>query len=223
MLGVLLLLSPPEFVHSPFSDYRSMTLHGFSVYVSPAAKKNWPNTEPALKLLNQKLALIVRAVPKKSLENLRKIKFFVEDNNPRFPCACYHVSKDWLVENGHIPEKENSVEISNPANFISWSKEQPWMVLHELAHGYHWTKFTYDEPKIVAALESAKSKGIYDAVKRYNGKVERHYALTNAQEYFAECTEAYFGKNDFFPFNRKELKAVDPVGFAAVEWAWGVK
>ena len=30
----------------------------------------------------------------------------------------------------------------------------------------------------------------------------RHYALTNHKEFFAEMSEAYFGMNDFFPFNR---------------------
>jgi len=30
------------------------------------------------------------------------------------------------------------------------------------------------------------------------------------KEYFAECTEAYFGVNDFYPFNKAELKEHDP-------------
>jgi hypothetical protein len=29
-------------------------------------------------------------------------------------------------------------------------------------------------------------------------------------EFFAEMTEAYFGVNDFFPFNRAELKEAEP-------------
>jgi hypothetical protein len=29
-------------------------------------------------------------------------------------------------------------------------------------------------------------------------------------KYFADLTEAYFGKNDFFPFNREDLKKYDP-------------
>ena len=34
--------------------------------------------------------------------------------------------------------------------------------------------------------------------------------MTNAMEYFAELTEAYFGVNDFYPFNRSELQRHDP-------------
>jgi dipeptidyl-peptidase-4 len=39
-------------------------------------------------------------------------------------------------------------------------------------------------------------------------------------EYFAEATEAYFGKNDFFPFNREELKAHDPLMHDLVGKLW---
>ena len=49
----------------------------------------------------------------------------------------------------------------------------------------------------------------------------RHYALNNDEEYFAETTEAYFGKNDFFPFERAELKEFDPTGYALMEEVWG--
>ncbi len=47
--------------------------------------------------------------------------------------------------------------------------------------------------------------------------------MGSPQEYFSELTEAYFGKNDFFPFTRDELKQHDPAGFALMEEAWGVK
>ena len=51
--------------------------------------------------------------------------------------------------------------------------------------------------------------------------MQRAYALTNAKEYFAELTEAYYGFNDFYPFNREQLQAFDPAGYALVEQAWG--
>ncbi len=38
----------------------------------------------------------------------------------------------------------------------------------------------------------------------------KHYALTNYKEFFAETPEAYFGVNDFFPFNRAGLKEAEP-------------
>ena len=48
----------------------------------------------------------------------------------------------------------------------------------------------------------------------------RHYALTNHKEFFAEMTEAYFGVNDFFPFNRAELKEAEPEILSLMSIIW---
>lgn len=40
-------------------------------------------------------------------------------------------------------------------------------------------------------------------------------------EYFAEGTEAYFYRNDFYPFVRAELKEHDPVLHDLLEEIWG--
>ena len=48
----------------------------------------------------------------------------------------------------------------------------------------------------------------------------RHYALTNPQEYFAESTEAYFSRNDFFPYDRAELEKHDPETAALIGKLW---
>jgi hypothetical protein len=40
-------------------------------------------------------------------------------------------------------------------------------------------------------------------------------------EFFAEMTEAYFGVNDFFPFNRAELKEAEPDIYALLADVWG--
>jgi hypothetical protein len=44
--------------------------------------------------------------------------------------------------------------------------------------------------------------------------------MTNHKEYFAECTEAFFGTNDFYPFTKEELKQQDPDMFALLETVW---
>ncbi len=54
-------------------------------------------------------------------------------------------------------------------------------------------------------------------------RLDRAYALTNAKEYFAECTEAFFTKNDFFPFTRDELQKHDPEMFDLLTQLWGKK
>jgi hypothetical protein len=48
----------------------------------------------------------------------------------------------------------------------------------------------------------------------------RHYALTNHKEFFAAMTEAYFGTNDFFPFNRAELMTAEPEIYDLIRSVW---
>jgi Mlc titration factor MtfA (ptsG expression regulator) len=45
-------------------------------------------------------------------------------------------------------------------------------------------------------------------------------ASFSPQEYFAESTEAFFSRNDFFPFTRAELKQHDPAIFQLLEKIW---
>ena len=44
--------------------------------------------------------------------------------------------------------------------------------------------------------------------------------MTNPQEYFAETTEAFFSRNDFFPFTREELRRHDPEMAKLLERVW---
>ena len=51
----------------------------------------------------------------------------------------------------------------------------------------------------------------------------KRYGMNNAKEYFAESTEAFFGKNDFFPFDKEELRAHDPKMHDLLIELWGVR
>ena len=92
---------------------------------------------------------------------------------------------------------------------------------------------------IQAAYEAAKASGVYNNVKQYTtancrtapgGCVidEREhtgsgpaYALNTRHEYFAETTEAFFGTNDYYPYNAFQLHALDPTGFELVRTTYG--
>ena len=100
---------------------------------------------------------------------------------------------------------------------------------HELAHGYHhrFLPAGYENPEIATAYDRAKAGGSYDKVECWHGDGrsnthERAYAISNPMEYFAESTEAFFAHNDFFPFNRAELKKHDPAMEQLVAKLWGV-
>jgi Mlc titration factor MtfA (ptsG expression regulator) len=86
---------------------------------------------------------------------------------------------------------------------------------------------SYGNLEIKAAYDKAKASGKYDRVERKDSEgrihVDRAYAMTTPQEYFAEATEAYFSRNDFFPFNRDELKKHDPEIFALLEKIWSLE
>ena len=75
-------------------------------------------------------------------------------------------------------------------------------------------------------VTSAKASGKYEKVERQNSegvrKLARAYAMTNHKEYFAECCEAFFSRNDFFPFNKEELKQHDPEMFEVLKKVWKV-
>ena len=144
------------------------------------------------------------------------------------PGLSFHPSYRWLLDRGHpSPEGLKSL-VSNcrAKGFSQNALHQPWVVLHELAHGYDYLYLGqakhYSNPQIKAVYKRAKESGTYESVVCRYSKGAKHYALSNEMEYFAENTEAYFGTNDFYPFVRAELKEHDPAGYALLQTIWGV-
>ncbi len=208
-----------EFKQPATREYQVRNIEGFTVLVSPSAQKDLNELKPALKLLGVRLRQVKQEVPPGPFVELRKVKFWVEVNDPK-STAVYHPSAEWLKANGYNPDMAHCIEIGNLKNFLAWQHIQPSMVLHELSHAYHFQKLGEGFEPILEAYKHAVQSHIYDSVPFVGGGNRKSYALTNAFEYFAECSEAYFGRNDFFPFLRSELKKFDPEGYAAVEAAW---
>lgn len=212
---------PAGFVHEPTESYTERVMHGFTVRVSAAAMAHPDTTEPALALLKDELAEVIRLTPPHTHRTLRRVIIWIEHENPGFPCACYHPGAGWLADNGYNTDKEKGIEIANPRNFVEWvERDQPLMVLHELAHAYHDLALGYDHELIRDCYQRAKAGGKYDEVEHVSGKTRPHYAMNNDREYFAELSESYFGRNDFAPFTREALKAFDPEGYAMIERLW---
>jgi hypothetical protein len=72
---------------------------------------------------------------------------------------------------------------------------------------------------IEEAYRQAVKRNLYESVEYVRGGKQRAYALTDSREYFAELSEAYFEKDDFYPFTRNRLKAYDLVGFRLMQQA----
>jgi hypothetical protein len=207
--------------YEPTANYEVERIAGWKVYFHQRLLKDKPDLATQVRAeLTRQLKGIVETVPAAKVESLRKTRIWIEHFHPKFPCACYHPDVRWLRSNGFNPDKVDSVDISNPQNFVDWSRDQPWMVLHELAHAYHDQVLGHDHEGIRRAYERAQATGKYEKIKHVNGDIVRHYALNNDQEYFAEATEAYFGRNDFFPFTREELQKFDPEGYELMHEIW---
>jgi hypothetical protein len=216
---------PAKPTYTPTSGYESRPLDGWTLRIH----KDLLKAEHS-KLLGDVLAevgnhfyRIRRVVPPEAIARLRKVVIWVEYRNPRQTSACYHPSRGWLVANDYNPDKAKAVELGSAVHFLRAVGHQPWMILHELAHAYHDQVLDWDHPKVKAAYDKAKKAGTYEKVLIWNGRVGRHYAMTNHKEYFAENTEAYFGTNDIYPFVKAELKKHDPTMYEALGEVWGVK
>ena len=211
--------------------YETNLIAGWTVLVNErllAGEK--PATDQALALLRGQLQEIVRVVPAPAVAELRKVTLWFSPKYPDVkPTAEYHPGADWLREHGRDPAMAQGVEFTNVRNFAAETRRMPNFTLHELAHAYQDRVLPhgFDNAEIRAAYERAKAAGIYDRVERSFGDgrantFERAYALTNPMEYFAETTEAFFARNDFFPFNRAELKQHDPDMAQLLARLWAV-
>ena len=198
-------------------------VRGWPVLVQEA----WALSEPALAEdvivhLDIQLYQVERAVPGGQLDSLREVPIWIEPTDPEklLGGMCYHPDADWLEEHGYDPRRALGVEISDPGAFLTVTRTQPWVVMHELAHAYHHRVLGFDEPRIREAYEEAVERGNYEETFRLHGRPDRHYALTNHKEYFAEGTEAYLGTNDYYPFVRGELERHDPKLHALLRELW---
>lgn len=220
--GHLMQENKPRNLNLPLSAYARRGIYGFTVLVNREVLEYPKEAAEVLEELQNQIKRIVRVVPRAPLRELRRVRIWLEWINRPNGAAEYHVSAEWLRENGYNPQKAGDVEINNARNFVRWSRgEQPWMLMHELAHAYHHRVLGYDHPWVEAAYRKAMIRKLYEQVDYVRGGKMKAYACTNAQEYFAELTESYFGQNDFYPFTREDLKRHDPVGYTLMTEVWG--
>lgn len=185
-------------------------------------------TAQAITLLTTQLEEIVRVVPAKAVAQLKEVPLYLSPTYHGFAAkAEYHPDAAWLREHGRDPAMEKAVEFTNVLIFEEETRRMPNFTLHELAHAYHDRELTegFGNPAVIDAFERARAAGIYDRVERQDAEgrrtTDRAYAITNPQEYFAETTEAYFSRNDIFPFCRDELEVHDPQACRMLRRLWG--
>ncbi|MEY3173428.1 MAG: hypothetical protein RLZZ436_1342 [Planctomycetota bacterium] len=226
LLAVHCLLLSPVAATDP--QWQTQTIEGWTVHIRDSLLMDQPqDTKKALELLTTQLHEIIRVVPAPVVTELRKVPiWFSPEYQGEQPRAEYHPSAGWLKDNGRDPAMAKGVEFSNIRIFERETRRMPNFTLHELAHAYHDRVLPggFDNQQLKTAFQNARDKGLYDQVEQRFGdgrsEVVRAYAITNPMEYFAECSEAFFSTNDFFPFNREQLEKHDPQMFALLRTLW---
>lgn len=202
---------------------------GWKVHVQPELVEQHPaKTNKALSLLERQLTEIDQKLPAPVVSQLRAVPLWFSMSYPGVtPRAEYHPSAGWLKDNGRDVAMAKGIEFTNILQFEEELDRMPNFALHELAHAYHDRVLGFDQPEILAAFARVTAAGLYDRVEMRPGKdrprvIRKAYALTNHKEFFAECSEAYWSRNDFYPYDRKELEKYDPETVRLMAKWWGV-
>ena len=222
-IGPLLLGAQPDGAKPTSHTLRNV--EGWKVYVDDRLLHG-PDAElgrSALRLLADCLYEITLEIHVDRLHRLQQVPIWLDRTHGNLTSMQYHPNPAWLAEHGCSTNLAQCVHIPKAALFASPRDHfrQPWAVLHELAHAYHDQVLDFDNPEIKAAWKRFRDSGRYESVLQIDGRMEKHYGLTDHKEFFAEMSEAYFGMNDFFPFNRAELKREEPELFSMLLKIWG--
>ncbi len=200
-------------------------IDGWTVHVDPAllVGQHAEEGSRALRMLGDHLHRIALLVEASRLEKLRQCEIWIERQHPTLKAMQYHPSVGWLKRHGHDPRLAKKVHITRARALLDRGQllKHPAVILHELSHAYHDQILTFDHEPTIEAYKKAMEAGLYDKVLLFDGRMVPHYAKTNHKEYFAESTEAYFYRNDFYPFVRAELKEHDPATHDLMEAVWG--
>ena len=201
------------------------TIEGWTVHVDPQLLKGEHSQTGAhaLKMLANHLQRIAILVPAEQLKKLRTIEFWIEHAHPQLNGKQYHPNLKWLTDRGHDPRLAKKVHITHADQLVSRQQmlKHPAVIVHELAHGYHDQYLSFNNKTIIEAYKKAMAASLYDKVLLYTGRQVRHYAATDHKEYFAEGTESFFYRNDFYPFVAAELEKHDPVLYNLLVEIWG--
>ena len=205
-------------------------IEGWNIHIDPKLLESGHAEEgaKALKMLASHLQRITIMIPRDRLKQLQTLEIWIEYDHPEINVepGPYHPGADWLIERGYDPRLAKKVHVTRAAALLDRNQlaKHPSVILHELSHASHDQILGgYEEPRIIAAYQKAMKAGLYDEVLAHTGRKVRAYAASTHMEYFAEGTEAYFDRNDFYPFVRAELKEHDPVLHDLLEEIWGIK
>ncbi len=211
----------------PDDRFEIRNIEGWTVHVNREVPKQHPvETARTLEHLRWELYQIKLAAPAPAVANMQENNAIWIEYEEQVNLS-YHPDRRWLLGRGYtIPRDPESFMSLSVKTHFGDSYRHPFVVFHELAHGYDYHFIGkgdgYGDPASRSNYDRMMKEGKYEKVKIWDGRVGSHYARTNSMEYWAESSEAYFAVNDFYPFVRAQLREHDPVMARFVERYWGV-
>lgn len=219
----LLLLLLPLCASAPLPSpwqYRETEIQGWNILIQKELYAQKGLREDVLALLRTELWEIRTRMPAPVVERLQEVPIRLHLDRPECPGGVYHPSAKWLTNHDLPADWAEGVEFGNAANFLSWSRQQPDMVLHELSHAWHHQVLGYDHAQIKEAFADVRESGDLEDILYISGGRQRAYALNNEMEFFAESSEAWWGVNDMYPFVRAEVLEDFPKVGVLMETCW---
>ena len=229
---------------SPSLDdrYDKIDISGFNILVNKSVYLlSGDDGRAALAHLRKKLEETSGLFPKHCGKFLMKVPIWVEWDNSRSDFSrgitssrgtyYYHLNNNEV--SSHL--KAGGIELSVVHCLVEpWStwRDQisPQWLIHEFAHAYHDQVLGRADARIEASYKAAVERKLYDSVdtripvnnRSVEVKKARAYAIENKDEYFAELSVAFFGRNWTYPYSRTELQSHDPKGYALMIETWKV-
>lgn len=211
--------------YTPTDEYVTKKLMGFEVRFNPVFSANRKSEFKELhREISSQLRHIVKSMPRDKVAFLRKIPIWVEwESKPNSGCV-YHPGRKAVRNLGMNPAKARCVEVCMAKNFVRYSQtSQPCMLMHVMANAYLFQVLTVENATVKAAYKQAMDNGKYSSVAHVSDGYKKAYATRSPAHYFAELTESYYGRNDYFPFTKRELKQHDAEGYAMIRKMWTTK
>lgn len=219
LLFAALVILLPTLCQAKESRHHKLKIEGWDVYIEQQlVDKNDVRVFLTLRLLSEKLRELKVILPAKAITQLKTVPiYFSEDKEFN---AEYYFFAPYVYRSGKDIKMMDGIEFRSISFFLQESKFSPMLVLHELAHAYHKLNYKRIDKLIMRAYRKAETGKLYQRVLTVTNRYSRAYALQSPFEYFAELTEAYFGRNNYYPFDRNELESYDKYGYEMIREAW---
>ncbi len=193
----------------PFVDYSEENLAGFGVIIN----NQTPDKTGVLSSLSQMLTQLLAGIPKQRQSFVKTVRWVM---GPGSDCNVVSHAARYEVEH-------NMVRVCATESFANNSPFAFHLVVHEVAHAYHFKKLGQSNTDVSNAFSNGIMNQLYAEGETGLSFEKGAYASYSPLEYFAELSSMYFGSIEYYPKNRADLKIYDPKGYAMVEKMWNLK